>query len=62
MIKFILILICIQLSHGYSEGTPNSACTRMTPEHDVIPKKCQPKYFIQSDKFEYDVNDIIRST
>ncbi|CAF1163143.1 unnamed protein product [Rotaria sp. Silwood1] len=62
MIKFILILVCIKLGYSYPEDAPNSACTSMMLHHDVVPKQCQPKYIIQSDTSEYDINDIIRIT
>ncbi|CAF3848926.1 unnamed protein product [Rotaria magnacalcarata] len=62
MIKFIFILISIKLAYGYPDDAPNSICTVMLPHHDVSPKICQPKYIIQSDTSEYDINQIIRIT
>jgi hypothetical protein len=61
MIKLILILICVKLGHSYPEGAPNSVCISMMPQHDVVPQQCQPKYIIQSDKTQYNPNEIIRS-
>ncbi|CAF4463078.1 unnamed protein product [Rotaria socialis] len=61
MIKFIFILISIKLAYGYPDGAPNSICTVMLSHHDVSPKICQPKYIIQSDTSEYDINQILRS-
>jgi len=61
MIKFIFFLIFIKLANGYPSGAPSSVCISMMPEHDVAPKQCQSKYTIQSEKPEYDTNDIIRS-
>lgn len=61
MIKFILILICVQLGHSYPEGAPNTVCTSMIPQHDVVPQQCQSKYIIESDKTQYNTNEIIRS-
>jgi hypothetical protein len=61
MIKFILFFICIQLGYSYPEGAPDSVCTSMMPGHDIVPKQCQSKYIIQSEKSEYNANEIIRS-
>ena len=61
MFKFILILICITLGYSHPDGAPNIACSSMMPQHDIVPKQCQSKYIIQSDKTEYNTNEIIRS-
>jgi hypothetical protein len=61
MIKLILFLICIKFGYGYPEGAPTSICTSMMPHHDVVSKQCESKYIIQSEKSEYNTNEIIRS-
>jgi hypothetical protein len=61
MIKLLFFLIYIKLGCSYPQGAPNSVCTSMMPQHDVVPKQCQSKYIIQSEKSEYNPNEIIRS-
>jgi hypothetical protein len=62
MIKLILILIYVQLGHSLPGGAPDSVCTSMMPRHhDVAPKQCQSKYIIQSERSDYNTNEIIRS-
>ncbi|CAF4085300.1 unnamed protein product [Adineta steineri] len=63
MFKFIVLLsICIKYGYSYPEGAPQSVCNTMMPNHDIPIQQCQPKYIIQSDKSEYNTNDIVRIT
>ena len=61
MIRFLLVLICINYGYGYPEGAPTEICDTMMPNHHVAPKQCENKYIIETDKSEYYPDDVVRS-
>ena len=63
MIKSILILfLYFQIGSSYPDGAPERVCNSMMPYHDVTPQQCHSKYVIQSNKPDFETNDIIQST
>ncbi|CAF1256178.1 unnamed protein product [Adineta ricciae] len=58
----VFALISIKYGYNYPTGAPNYACQTMTPGHGYASQACSSNYTIQSDKLQYDVNDVVRLT